>query len=197
MRKGFLYVLVHPSDPNLYKIGVTTLPPERRLAQHNRQKETIAGAVVARTGEAWQLKTYIPVIDVYWAEKVFWATTPIADIPYRFGVETATLDWATVSRGLEAASRAGFRPLDGRAKRDKSWMIAQLQGSGLTMLSAYRGLVTHVEFECDRGHVFRESPGLVARLKSCPCCEDWGFHSGRRAGLRASLRQVTDKSDET
>jgi T5orf172 domain len=35
MKSGYLYVLVHPSDPDLYKIGVTILHPEKRLAQHN------------------------------------------------------------------------------------------------------------------------------------------------------------------
>jgi len=35
MNSGYLYVLVHPSDPGLYKIGVTTHHPEKRLAEHN------------------------------------------------------------------------------------------------------------------------------------------------------------------
>jgi hypothetical protein len=35
IRSGYLYVLAHPSDPDLYKIGVTILHPEKRLAQHN------------------------------------------------------------------------------------------------------------------------------------------------------------------
>jgi T5orf172 domain len=196
MSEGFLYVLVHPSEPDLYKVGVTVLPPEKRLAQHNRLQETHAGQVVRRTGETWQMKTYISVVDVYWAEKAFWAATPIADIPYRNGVEVERMDWATVLQGLDAASKAGRRPVDERAKRDRNWMIAQLQGSKIAMFGHYRGLVTHVEFGCDKGHVFRESPGLVARLKSCPCCEDWGFHGGRRMGLRASLRQASDSSSE-
>lgn len=28
MKSGYLYVLVHPSDPDLYKIGVTIAPNE-------------------------------------------------------------------------------------------------------------------------------------------------------------------------
>ena len=44
MKSGYLYVLVHPSDPDLYKIGVTILRPEKRLAQHNSQLD-ITGAL--------------------------------------------------------------------------------------------------------------------------------------------------------
>lgn len=43
MKSGYLYVLVHPSDPDLYKIGVTILHPEKRLAQHNYHYEKHAG----------------------------------------------------------------------------------------------------------------------------------------------------------
>ena len=46
MKAGYLYVLVHPSDPNLYKIGVTVLRPEKRVAQHNRHHEKHAGQIV-------------------------------------------------------------------------------------------------------------------------------------------------------
>lgn len=44
MKAGYLYVLVHPSDPDLYKIGVTILHPEKRLAQHNSQFHQYGGA---------------------------------------------------------------------------------------------------------------------------------------------------------
>jgi T5orf172 domain-containing protein len=83
MKSGYLYVLVHPSDPDLYKIGVTILHPEERLAQHNRHYEEHAGQIVKETGQKWDLKTYITVSDPYWAEGAFWAATPFADIPYR------------------------------------------------------------------------------------------------------------------
>ena len=39
MKSGFIYVLVHPSDPDLYKIGITTRKPEQRLAQHTWGKK--------------------------------------------------------------------------------------------------------------------------------------------------------------
>jgi hypothetical protein len=51
MKPGYLYVLVHPSDPDLYKIGVTILHPEERLAQHNLQYDEYAGRIVKETGQ--------------------------------------------------------------------------------------------------------------------------------------------------
>ena len=78
MKSGYLYVLVHPSDPDLYKIGVTILHPEKRLAQHNSQFDKYAGQVVKETGQKWEIKKFIAVPDPYWAEKVFWGATPIS-----------------------------------------------------------------------------------------------------------------------
>ncbi len=66
-------------------------------------------------------------------------------------------------------------------------MINQLDGTGITMIDGYRGLVTGMEFRCEKGHVFKESPVLLANLKSRPCCVDWGYSIGFR-GERASLR---------
>ncbi len=70
-------------------------------------------------------------------------------------------------------------------------MIRQLEGSGLTMLSPYRGLVTSVEFQCVKGHVIRESPGLISRRKSCPRCvpyctwQNLAFAAGAQTGAQA------------
>jgi hypothetical protein len=50
------------------------------------------------------------------------------------------------------------------------------------------GLVAGIEFQCEKGHVFKESAGLVANKKTCPCCVDWKWTHGPRAGLRVSLR---------
>ncbi len=75
MKSGYLYVLVHPSDPDLYKIGVTILHPEKRLAQHNRHYEEYAGRIVKETSQKWELKTYIAVPDPYCAERAFWGAT--------------------------------------------------------------------------------------------------------------------------
>lgn len=55
MKSGYLYVLVHPSDPDLYKIGVTVLHPEERLAQHNRDFEEYAGQIVKKTASVYSI----------------------------------------------------------------------------------------------------------------------------------------------
>src|SRR5690242_15187463 len=82
-RSGYLYVLVHPSHPNLYKVGVTVLDPKKRLAQHNTQLDKAAGQMVRETGQKWELKTVIEVSDVYWAERAFWRVQPCVDFPFR------------------------------------------------------------------------------------------------------------------
>jgi hypothetical protein len=172
MKSGYLYVLVHPSDPDLYKIGVTTLHPEKRLAQHNRHYEEHAGQIVKETGQKWELKTCIDVPDPYWAARAFWGATPLADIPYRGGLEVEKMEWQRVQKRLDAAKKAGIRPPPSGTTpvRNREWMLEQLEGSGITMIGRYRGLVAGVEFQCEKGHVFKESPGLVANRKSCPCC---------------------------
>jgi hypothetical protein len=189
MKSGFLYVLVHPSDLDLYKIGVTILPPEKRLAQHNRNFEEYAGQIVKATGQNWELKTYIAVPDPYWAEKAFWGATPFPDIPFRGGVEVEKMDWSLVQKGLDAAMKAGIRPPPSQKPiRNSEWMQQQLEGTGITMISRYGGLIRGTEFQCEQGHIFQESAGLVANYKTCPCCVDWGWPRGSRRGLRASIR---------
>ncbi len=190
MKAGYLYVLVHPSDPNLYKIGVTVLRPEKRVAQHNRHHEKHAGQIVKETGQQWELKTYIAVPDPYWAEKAFWGATHFSVIPYLGGIEVQRMEWQLVQKGLDAAMKAGVRPgpLRTPSVRNSEWMLKQLEGSGIAIIGRYSGLVRGIEFQCERGHVFKESPGVVANRKSCPCCVDWNWQSGPRKGLRESLR---------
>ncbi|MBY0375136.1 MAG: hypothetical protein K2Q23_14155 [Bryobacteraceae bacterium] len=189
-KPGFLYVLVHPSDPELYKIGVTILEPEERLAQHNSQHDKHAGQVVKETGQKWEIKTYIAVPDPYWAEKAFWGATHFSVIPNLGGVEVQKMEWRLVEKALDAAKRAGMRPEPpARRVRNADWMQEQLEGTGITVVGRYRGLVTGTEFQCEQGHVFKESPSLVANRKSCPCCVDWNWLRGPRAGLRASLKR--------
>lgn len=193
MKRGFLYVLVHPSAPDLYKIGVTVLQPEKRLAQHNRQHEKAAGRVVKETGKEWQLMPFIAVHDIYHAERAFWGATWIADVPGRGGVEVVNLDWTSVQAGLAAAEKAGVRPLlTPRTKpvRNQDWMLKELEGTGIAMTGRYGGLVRYTEFRCEKGHVFKESAGLLANFKSCPCCVDWDISAGWRKGLRASLQEA-------
>ena len=113
MKSGYIYVLVHPSDPDLYKIGITIREPEQRLSQHNSDYTQLTGCVVNETGQKWELKEFHAVPDPYWAEYVFWGTTPFADIPYRYGIEVERMDWAQVQKGLEVAKKAGVRPSQG------------------------------------------------------------------------------------
>ena len=75
MKSGYLYVLVHPSDPDLYKVGQTTRHPQERLVQHNSNYSEHAGRIVKKTGQKWELKTYIAVPDPNWAETIFWGAT--------------------------------------------------------------------------------------------------------------------------
>lgn len=164
---------MHPSDPDLYKIGQTIKHPEKRLAEHNSNYEEYAGQIVKETGQKWELKEYIAVPDPSWAETIFWSATPLADIPFRRGIEVAQMEWKWVERALEVAKKAGVRPPPKprlKPVRNQEWMIQQLEGTGITMIGRYRGLVTGVEFQCANGHVFKRSPGEVANWKSCPFC---------------------------
>jgi len=174
MKLGYLYVLVHPSDPNLYKIGQTIRKLEVRLAQHNSQHDKYAGRIVKKTGQKWELKTYITVPDPYWAEKIFWLATPLADIPFRGGIEVQKMEWEWVQAGLDAAKKAGIRPpqkLRTKPKRDREWMINQLEGTEITIIGRYRGLLAGVEFQCSNGHIFKKIARVVADgSKSCPSC---------------------------
>jgi len=99
---GYLYVLTHPSNPNLFKVGKTTRHPEERLAEHNSIAEKYTGKVFKETGQKWTLQTYMQVPDTHWAEAVFWSATGLADIPYRGGVEIAHLDSRSVEDALGA-----------------------------------------------------------------------------------------------
>ena len=109
MKPGYLYVLVHPSDSDLYKIGITIRTPQIRLAQHNSNYSQLAGRIVKETGQKWELKEYHPVPDPHYSELVFWRTTKFADIPYRRGVEVETMSWEEVEKALDAAKNAGLR----------------------------------------------------------------------------------------
>ena len=60
MKPGYIYVLVHPSDPDLYKVGITTRTPQIRLAQHNNDYSQLTGRIVKETGQKWELKEYHP-----------------------------------------------------------------------------------------------------------------------------------------
>ncbi|MFC1590278.1 GIY-YIG nuclease family protein [Candidatus Omnitrophota bacterium] len=174
MKSGYLYVLVHPSDPNLVKIGRTTRKPEERLAMHNRDDKELTGQIVKETGQKWKLKEYIAVPDPAYAEKVFWEATGLESTLHRpSGIEVTHTEWERLQMALGEAKKAGIRPppkFRTRPVRNREWMIKQLEGTGITMIGRYRGLITGVEFQCANGHVFKESAGVVAYGKSCPLC---------------------------
>ena len=175
MRSGCIYVLVHSSDPTLVKVGRTTQKLERRIAQHNSDFTKIAGQVVKETGQKWELKESIEVPDPVHAEAAFWGATGFADIAYRGGAEVERMDWRTVQAGLDAARKAGVRPPPKpRLVRNREWMLEQLEGTGISLIGRYRGLLTFAEFQCEAGHTFKESPGLVANIESCPLCPPRG-----------------------
>lgn len=177
MKSGYLYVLVHPSDSNLVKIGRTTLKPEERLAQHNCNDEELTGQIAKETGQKWELKECIAVHDPAYAEAVFWEATGLESTLHRpNGIEVIPLigGWGWLQMALDKARKAGIRPSPKprtRPVKNREWMIKQLEGTGITMIGRYRGLITGVEFQCAKGHVFKESAGVVAYGKSCPLCD--------------------------
>jgi hypothetical protein len=198
MKSGYLYVLEHPSDPDLYKIGITTRKPEVRLAQHNSNYEEYTGQIVKETGQKWQLKEYIAVPDPACAEAVFWSTNGLSDLPLG-GIEVIRLEWKWVQMGLDAAKKAGVRlPPKPRLTpvKDREWMIKQLEGTGITLVGRYSGLVRGAEFQCAKGHVFKKSPGVVAYGKSCPLCgierkenDIWNWNRNLKYHYASSLDQ--------
>lgn len=177
MKPGYLYVLVHPSDPRLYKIGVTIKPPEKRLAEHNRDFEKYAGKLVKKTGQPWELKTYIAVPDPYWAERAFWGATHFPDIPYLQGIEVQQMEWGLVQAGLDAAMKAGMRPQPGQdSLPDHVYAYTasikkRLEGRGITLLGHVRSIISgKVNFRCSNGHEWRTTPSDVGEGGGCPEC---------------------------
>ena len=92
---GFLYVLSHPSNRNLLKIGVTRRSPEIRLKKHNTQFDKEAGKIVRETGQLWEISEVIDVDDVYLAEHEFWKRPPLTELPYSFTNELLFLSEGT------------------------------------------------------------------------------------------------------
>ncbi|MFW2539221.1 MULTISPECIES: GIY-YIG nuclease family protein [unclassified Legionella] len=156
MKSGYLYVLTHPSDINLFKIGQTTRDPLKRLAEHNSNYKEYTGRLVKETGQKWEIKTYIEVPDPYWAESVFWGSTPLADIPFLGGIEVHTMEWEYVQRGLDAAKNAGLRPspkeLPDHIYAYTAWMRKRLEGRDITLLGYVRSKFGKATFRCGNGH---------------------------------------------
>jgi len=175
MKAGYLYILIHPSDPNLYKIGQTTRPPRERLDEHNSDYSKHAGRIVKETGQKWEIKTYIAVLDPNFAEAVFWGATGLADIPYRQGVEIARMEWKLVQAGLEAAKKAGARPspkpLPDHVYAYTAWMKKRLEGRGITLIGHVKSKTSgRNNFRCSNGHEWRTIPNNIAEGEGCPQC---------------------------
>ncbi len=174
MKSGYLYVLVHPSDPNLYKVGQTTRHPEERLAEHNNNYEEYAGKLVKETSQKWELKTYITVSDPYWAETVFWGATPLGVIPFRQGIEVQKMEWEWIQAGLDAAKKAEVRPppkpLPDHVYAYTAWMKKRLVGRDITLVGHVTSKSGKATFRCRNGHEWRTISAYVAEGKGCPQC---------------------------
>ena len=174
MKSGYLYVLVHPSDPLLVKIGQTTRHPEERLAEHNCNYEEYTGQIVKETGQKWELKAYIAVPDPSWAETVFWGATPSTDIPFRQGIEVDKMEWKWVQAGLNAAKKAGVRtppkPLPDWVYAYTVWMQKRLKGRDITLVGHVTSRSGKATFRCNNGHEWQTRSAYVAEGKGCPQC---------------------------
>ena len=175
MKPGYIYVLTHPSDPKLYKVGVTIREPLVRMAQHNSDLTKAAGRIVKETGQEWQLKEFHPVEDPYWAEKAFWSQIPQSAIPYRGGVEVEIMSWEEVCVGLAAAKDAGMRPessaIPAYETAHNVSVKKRLVGRGITLLGHVKSIVSgRNDFQCSNGHQWRTRPKLVMEGEGCPEC---------------------------
>lgn len=174
MKQGYLYVLAHPSDPNLYKIGQTTRELIKRLNEHNSRYVEYTGQLVKETGQKWEIKTYIEVPDPHWAELVFWGSTPLADIPYRGKIEVQKMEWEWIKKGLDAAKRAGLRPspkeLPDHVYAYTAWMKKRLEGRDITLLGYVRSKTGKATFRCSNGLEWRTRPTFVAEGEGCVIC---------------------------
>jgi hypothetical protein len=187
VKSGFIYVLTHPSDPYLIKVGMTIRSPNVRLREHNTQFDKVAGKVVEATGQEWILKEFCAVEDTYSAESAFFHRSPLTELPYMLGNELVTLDdgemnWDWVNDGLEIAKAVGVRkdalqpPIPKpKPKRGAKWIEAELINSDLTPLKGYGNGITKVSFKCSQNHIFRISGFNVVRFPFCPVCEPERF----------------------
>jgi len=181
---GFLYVLSHPSDKDLFKIGVTRRKPLIRLAEHNTQLEKAAGKIVKETGKLWQIKEVIKVDDIYLAENKFWKRPPLTELPYSFENELLYgMGYHWIEEGLKEAKKTGKRlnpnipPMPKQVpKRGALWIKAQLEGTGIEPLKNCGNGTMKVWFSCKNKHIFKISGYTLiggyklTRKPSCPVC---------------------------
>lgn len=187
VKAGFIYVLIHPSDACLIKVGMTSRSPQVRLKEHNTQFDKAAGKVVEATGEEWILKEFFAVKDTYNAESAFFHRSPLTEMPYALSDELLKLDdkfinWDWVNVGLELAKSVGVRRDTSQApipkpqpKRGAKWIETSLRDSGLRPVKGFGNGITKVAFECPQRHVFKISGYCLVRFPFCPICEPEKF----------------------
>jgi hypothetical protein len=187
VKPGFIYVLTHPSDSKLVKVGITTRNPKIRLKEHNTQFEKAAGKIVEESGQEWVIKECHAVEDTYNAESAYYQRSPLTEFAGGLKDEVMKLDghiftWDWVTEGLEAAKKAGIRSDPSQApipkpkpKKGAQWIEEQLEGSGLKSLNGCGNGITKVAFECPMGHLFKISGRLLVNFPFCPVCEPERF----------------------
>lgn len=181
--KGYIYVLIHPSDPNLVKVGKTVLDPKQRLKQHNTQLDKAAGRIVKETGDHWVLKEYFEVEDAYFAESVFWQRPPLTEIVFKgkeevLRLQEGFLDWNWVEDGLDAVRKAGVRKDNSQPPKGQvigsiltpKQISDSLSGTGLKPVRTEVDGKLKLCYECEKGHLFFVPPKLAITLTSCPLC---------------------------
>lgn len=187
VQTGFIYLLTHPSDPYLIKVGMTTRTPQIRLKEHNTQFDKAAGKLVEVTGQEWILKVFFSVEDTYNAESAFFHRSPLTEMPYALSDELLKLDdkymnWDWVNEGLKLAKSVGIRKDASQApipkpkpKKGAQWIESQLNGTGLRPIKGCGNGITKAAFECPKGHLFKISGYSLVRFPFCPVCEPEQF----------------------
>jgi hypothetical protein len=191
VKPGFIYVLIHPSDPNLIKVGMTTRNPKVRLKEHNTQFDKAAGRIVRDTGQDWVIKEFFAVKDVYNAESVFYNRRPLNFPKFGIGrggrteiiklIDSGDITWDWVQEGLELAKSIGVRRdvlqppnLKPKPKKGSEWIKNQLKDSGLKPLKGFGG-IQKVEWMCSEGHIFKLDGRTLVRFPFCPICNPEKF----------------------
>ena len=177
---GYLYILSHPSDSKLIKVGVTKREPYKRLKEHNSNLKAQAGKIVEKTGIKWQIKAVFPVPDIYMAESAFFNRYPLDCLPSGksevFQIDDIfTQKW--IDDGIRLATEVGIRhnkdqsPIPRKEpKRGKKWLEEQLSRAGLIAVNSYGNGLTKVWFECGNDHKFKIDGLTLSRYLKCPIC---------------------------
>lgn len=186
VKQGYIYILKHPSDETLIKVGMTTRNVEQRIKEHNTQLDKAVGKLVKATGQEWVLYDSFPVEDTYNAEAAFWQRPPWTEIPFRGKEELIRLigglDWSWVEEGIEAARSAGVRsdiskpPIPTPSpKTNAESYHEQLSGIGISPVKGYGNGITKVWFSCANNHFFKLDSKALCRFLACPLCEPSKF----------------------